>query len=103
MNAKDELLKQIAESESSICCARIFIENASYEIEEIASLCTNHSKEDLVKFFDDLNFDYDNGYGSQNVYGTVWLNDGTWLDRGEYDGSEWWEHRKAPEIPVDLK
>jgi hypothetical protein len=25
-----------------------------------------------------------------------------WAERGEYDGSEWWEIREYPEIPNDL-
>jgi len=46
-----------------------------------------------------LDFRYDGGYGGQELFGTVWLKDGTWMERGEYDGSEWWEHRTRPEIP----
>ena len=43
------------------------------------------------------NFDYDNGYGliaidlNLIVRGSDW-----WLERGEYDGSEWWEFRREP-------
>lgn len=43
------------------------------------------------------NFDYNNGYGliaidlNLIVRGSDW-----WLERGEYDGSEWWEFRRAP-------
>jgi hypothetical protein len=47
-----------------------------------------------------LNFGYDNGYGSQKLEGTIWYADGTWSERGEYDGSEWWEHRECPPLPV---
>lgn len=46
-----------------------------------------------------LDFDYDNGYGRQELEGTIWYADGTWSDRGEYDGSEWWAHRKCPSLP----
>jgi hypothetical protein len=46
-----------------------------------------------------LDFSYDNGFGSQYLHGTIWYEDGTWSERGEYDGSEWWEHRQRPEIP----
>ena len=24
--------------------------------------------------------------------------DGTWLERGEYDGSEWWEYKQKPTL-----
>ena len=45
-----------------------------------------------------MNFEYDNGFGGQELYGTIWLKDGTWCTRGEYDGSEWWEHHERPDI-----
>ena len=37
---------------------------------------------------------YDSGYGAQEVDPTlkIVMNDGSYYDRGEYDGSEWWEH-----------
>ena len=50
----------------------------------------------------DINKDYDAGYGSQELYGTIWYKDGTWSTRGEYDGSEWWDYHCVPEIPVKL-
>lgn len=40
---------------------------------------------------------YDNGYGGQELYGVITFTDGTWLSRGEYDGSEWWEYNKLPQ------
>lgn len=59
--------------------------------------------EEWDKFLKSLDFEYDDGYGSQILYGTVWLNDGTWLSRGEYDGSEWWELNVCPELPIEFK
>ena len=47
--------------------------------------------------------DYDAGYGHQYLDGIVWFNDGTWAERGEYDGSEWWIHQKRPEVPSFLE
>jgi hypothetical protein len=43
-----------------------------------------------------LNFDYDNGFGGQRLYGIIVFNDGTWLERSEYDGSEWWAFKQTP-------
>ena len=45
-----------------------------------------------------LNIEYDNGYGGQEIDGTILFNDNTWLSRGEYDGSEWWQYNKCPTI-----
>jgi len=44
-----------------------------------------------------LNVEYDSGYGGQQLFGTIWMVDGTWWTRGEYDGSEWWQHHECPE------
>jgi hypothetical protein len=43
-----------------------------------------------------LDFEYDNGFGGQELFGYVIFKDNTWLERGEYDGSEWWKYQKFP-------
>ena len=58
--------------------------------------------EQIYYFLYSLNFNYNNGFGLKELYGTVWFKDGTWLERAEYDGSEWWEYKKAPQIPNRL-
>lgn len=63
----------------------------------IAELHSTRTKDDEHKFLETLaSINYDNGYGSQELFGTIVFKDGTWLERGEYDGSEWWEYRKLP-------
>lgn len=47
---------------------------------------------------DQLDFTYDSGYGTQKLFGVVFFNDNTWLDRGEYDGSEWWDYITTPTL-----
>jgi len=91
MNAKEELLPYF--EEFKVKCASV----------EGQSLKIGYSKQDKENFLNSLDFEYDDGYGSQNLYGTVWFENGTWLSRGEYDGSEWWEHNELPDIPDDLK
>jgi len=54
----------------------------------------------LEDIIERLDFKYDDGYGGQELFGTIWYADGTWSDRREYDGSEWWEHHVCPSIPV---
>jgi len=54
-------------------------------------LDTNVGIPDLIE-----NFDYDDGYGSQKVFGLLVFKDGSWLDRDEYDGSEEWVLRFTP-------
>lgn len=48
---------------------------------------------------DKLNFTYDNGYGGQKLFGYIVFTDGTWLERAEYDGSEWWTYKQIPPRP----
>jgi hypothetical protein len=53
----------------------------------------------LIEVLPELNFEYDDGFGSQKIYGCIWYSDGTWSNRGEYDGSEWWQHHVCPPLP----
>jgi hypothetical protein len=50
-----------------------------------------------------LDFDYEDGFGCQNLYGNIWHEGGTWQSRGEYDGSEWWEYFELPEVPKECR
>lgn len=102
MNARTELIEEVKKANSSIKCA--LLEDCYYFNEDKKKyfLKCGYSNEDLQKFYSEIDFEYDAGYGSQELEGTVWFNDGTWLERGEYDGSEWWEHKKLPEIPTEL-
>ena len=46
------------------------------------------------------NFEYDNGYGSEEVVPSLLLvGKDWWLERHEYDGSEWWEFKSLPIQP----
>lgn len=57
--------------------------------------------------FEVLNFEelarrtnYDNGFGSQEVAEDLKIvGDNWWLERHEYDGSEWWEYKEKPRRP----
>jgi len=55
------------------------------------------SIEIMKKFLQDNYSNYDNGWGSQELYWEIVFKDKTWLERWEYDGSEWWEYKKCPE------
>ena len=51
----------------------------------------------FVKFL--INTEYYPGYGEQYLFGIIVFNDESWLERGEYDGSEWWEIKRMPKEP----
>lgn len=43
------------------------------------------------------NIDYDSGYGGEEIrLDLVVVGKNWWLERHEYDGSEWWEFKKLP-------
>lgn len=55
--------------------------------------------DDFARF---ANFEYDPGYGGNEVEGElVIVGDDWWLERGEYDGSEWWEFTMLPQRPAN--
>ncbi len=48
------------------------------------------------------NFKYDDGYGGAEVATDLKIvGDDWWLERGEYDGSEWWEFKTLPQKPKE--
>lgn len=42
------------------------------------------------------NINYENRFGGQQLFGFVVFTDNSWLERGEYDGFEWWEYKRTP-------
>lgn len=102
MNAREEFIKHIGSRK--VLCAQI--QNGEYYSDDdkpgIFSLTTGWTEEEWSKFLSDIDFEYDDGYGGQQLFGIIWYADGTWSERGEYDGSEWWEHQKRPDIPTEL-
>jgi hypothetical protein len=105
-NAKQEFLNHISNHVSNVICATIQ-KGDDYDDDEIIQrtfdLTTGYTEEEWNDFLSKLDFEYDSGYGGQNLFATIWFEDGTWSDRGEYDGSEWYEHHKCPDIPSELK
>jgi hypothetical protein len=94
MNAKQELIKHIGNREVKYvhiiygdewCEDRKVIEGTLAEVLPL------------------LDFQYYARYGCQELFGNVWYTDGTWSERAEYDGSEWWEYKSCPPIPDTRK
>lgn len=58
---------------------------------------STHSVCSWGEFASQSNIEYDNGYGWQEIPGDlVVVGSDWWLERAEYDGSEWWEYKKYP-------
>jgi hypothetical protein len=103
MNARAELIYAI-DKRQIILCAQIYVlSEYTYDFDKVIHLPMYYTAEMYDKFLVDLDFDYDEGYGAQRLMGTIWLVNGDWIERGEYDGSEWWQYKTCPEIPDYLK
>lgn len=100
-NAKTELLEELSKGLVLKCATITFDKNYGRNAKEI-NLKVGYSQEEYQAFLALLDFEYDGGFGGQELYGTCWLTNETWLSRGEYDGSEWWEHNELPTIPESL-
>lgn len=78
---------------------RVPDDDGNFPETETNNLFEGHSKAELDAILEKLDFAYDAGWGTQELFGTIWFDDGTWSERGEYDGSEWWRHISRPEPP----
>ena len=58
---------------------------------------------DLELLMQELDFEYNAGYGSQEIEGFISFTDDTWLEREEYDGSEWWDFKQCPKLEDFIK
>lgn len=95
-NAKEEFLKTTAEF--NVIAADISFGDSWSEDEErfkLKPLYTTKEYNELLKFLDR---EYDAGYGGQQLFGVIYCEDGVWITRGEYDGSEWYEVHKYPSL-----
>jgi hypothetical protein len=98
MNAKTELPVEYG----TVKCAEISYNPFYNDYSADVILKVGHTEQEFNEFLEKLDFEYDSGYGTQELYGTIWCTDGSWYTRGEYDGSEWWELCMLPGIPEYL-
>ena len=99
-NAKKEFL-HIIEGKTVLCADIHLDQDWDKDLERI-TLKRGYTQAELDSFLEKLDFEYDSGYGSQNLFGNIWFTDNTWAERGEYDGSEWWQIPNRPKICDDL-
>jgi hypothetical protein len=101
MNAKEEFLRHI--KDRKVLCADMSHQDCwRNRLSSEFKLPVSYTQEQYDEFVNSLDFEYDKGYGGQELFGTIWYKDGTWSDRGEYDGSEWWNYQSCPSIPQEL-
>ena len=95
-NATEELREAVGRREVLAAMIQVIHHGSG---ERATVLFPDHTEQEAGEFWHFLDFDYDSGYGTQHVFGVVWLDDGTWLERREYDGSERWVRRDCPPLP----
>lgn len=94
MNAKMELIEAL-EGRPNVRCAKIEYNNASYILKE------GYTKKEFSDFLKEIDFDYDEE--EEDLFGNVWLVDGTMLNRSLSPwGEEGW-YRMGFEIPQECK
>ena len=60
---------------------------------------TTHTKMTVKDFLEHANVEYNGGYGIEEINTKLILvGKDFWLERHEYDGSEWWEYKSMPNI-----
>lgn len=101
MNAKEEFLRHTERTRKRVYCATLSFGD-DYDPGKQAHLTVGYNSEQYKEFLHNIDEEYDEGYGGQELYGTIWYEDMTWSSRREYDGQEWWVYNKCPEIPFHL-
>ena len=69
------------------------------DVKWVGTLTHKTTWEDFKKNAD---VEYNNGFGSPKVaQDLLVVGENWWLERGEYDGSEWWDYKKMPKEPTE--
>jgi hypothetical protein len=100
MNAKIEFLEEIKDKE--LVCAKIGLDKTHFGNKiKWNTLRDGYSQQEFDEFLEKLNLIYDDGFGSQELFGIILFKD-SYSDRHEYDGSEEWRNHKMPTIEYVL-
>ena len=92
MNLKEETLEELKEHGKTWEDVK-FIQGKDFAVA--------NPKKEILKL---MNVEYDDGYGAPEVAQDLLIvGDKWWLERHEYDGSEWWEYKELPTIKSESK
>lgn len=73
-------------------------------VDDIAWVGTTEFKIPIDSFWKLADREYDEGYGAPEVATDLLVvGSGWWLERHEYDGSEWWEFKYFPVEPAETR
>ena len=92
VNVRQEFEREI--EDHTVLCAWIRIRR-----KKVVHLVKGYSDLEYEDFLKEIDVDYNDLYEGQELYGIIWLTNGEWIEREEYDGSEGWILRSRPDIP----
>lgn len=72
------------------------LEDKGKKWEDVRKITHTGNELTIEEFKEIANIEYDNGYGFAHFQDYMIIGDDWWLERGEYDGSEWWSFRVSP-------
>lgn len=89
--------------ENLLQATKDILEENGKTIEDILWVGSADGYIEIEEFLKCADFEYDDGYGSPQIaQDLVVVGEDWWLERHEYDGSEWWEFKSLPQKPTRL-
>lgn len=74
-----------------------YLEVCEKSLKDVLWVQTRKGWATVDKFIKLANFEYDDGFGGTEISLKLKVvGDNWWLERHEYDGSEWWEFKELP-------
>lgn len=75
------------------------LEENGKSLDDIVGVCGDKFQISIEQFKELANKEYDDGFGGQEVAKDLKIvGNNFWLERHEYDGSEWWEYKSIPNL-----
>lgn len=69
--------------------------------DDVVWVGSRNGRQVIHNWREQFNFTYNNGYGGHEIpIELVVVGEGWWLERHEYDGSEWWEFKTKPTLKL---
>lgn len=102
INAKEEIMYIIEKYDYKLKIKAAEIKYENLVSTKYIDLKVQYSDEEMKQFLKELNFEYYDNHGNQNVFGIIWLIDGSWLERNQIKGVEMWVLKESPQIPERL-
>lgn len=77
------------------------LQNNGKHKEDVKYVCGEDFQISPEQFWELSDTEYDSSYGAPEIAQDLMLiGDDFWMERGEYDGSEWWDFRTMPDTTV---